>query len=96
MNRMALLGVGLLVVGVSIAFAPLMTFPGMMSGGCTDVGVPEGEGQGVGIIGVEGGDLLYTPDGVNECNTPLPVVLTPIGLMTLGTGLVLSSKVTEN
>jgi len=93
---MTLLGVGLLVVGVTIAFALLITFPGMMSGGCTDIGVPEGEGQGVGIIGVEDGDLLYTPDGVNECNSPFPVVLTPIGLITLGTGLVLSSKVTEN
>ena len=93
---MTLLGVGLLVVGVTIAFALLITFPGMLSGGCTDIGVPEGEGQGVGIIGVEDGDLLYTPDGVNECNSPLPVVLTPIGLITLGTGLVLSSKVTEN
>jgi len=59
MNRMALLGVGSLVVGVSIAFALLMTFPGTMSAGCTDVGVPEGEGQGVGIIGVEDGDLIY-------------------------------------
>ena len=93
---MTLLGVGSLVVGVTIAFALLITFPGMLSGGCTDIGVPEGEGQGVGIIGVEDGDLLYTPDGVNECNSPLPVVLTPIGLITLGTGLVLYSKVTEN
>ena len=93
---MTLLGVGSLVVGVTIAFALLITFPGMLSGGCTDIGVPEGEGQGVGIIGVEDGDLLYTPDGVNECNSPLPVVLTPIGLIILGTELVLSSKVTEN
>ena len=41
MNRMALLGAGLLVVGVSIAFALLVTFPGMMSGGCTDIGILE-------------------------------------------------------
>ncbi|MFQ3295526.1 MAG: uncharacterized membrane protein YbaN (DUF454 family), partial [Natrialbaceae archaeon] len=39
MNRMALLGIGFLVVGVSIASALLMSFPSTMFGGCTDVGV---------------------------------------------------------
>lgn len=96
MNRMALLGAGLLVVGVSIAFALLVTFPGMMSGGCTDIGILEGERQGVGIIGVGDGDLLYTPDGVNECNSPLSVVLAPFVLIAVGTGSVISSKVTGN
>jgi len=96
MNRMVLLGIGLLVAGVSVAFALLMSFPGMMFGGCTDVGVPEGEGQGVDIIGVEDGDLLYTPDGANECSITLLAVLTPIGLVVVGTGLVLSPKMTEN
>ncbi|PSQ56683.1 hypothetical protein BRD22_04815 [Halobacteriales archaeon SW_8_68_21] len=96
MNRIVLLGIGLLVVGVSIAFVLLISFPGMMFGGCTDVGVPEGEGQGVDIIGVEDGNLLYTPDGANECSITLLVVLTPVGLIAVGTGLVLSPKVTEN
>lgn len=93
---MALLGIGFLVVGVSIASALLMSFPSTMFGGCTDVGVPEGEAQGVGIIGVEDGNLLYTPDGANECSIPLPAVLTPIGIIAVGTGLVLSPRVTKN
>lgn len=96
MNRIALLGTGLLVVGVSILLALLMSFPAMMFGGCTDVGVPEGEEQGVSIIGVEDGNLLYTPDGANQCSIPLPAVLTPIGLITVGTGLIISPRVTKN
>ena len=89
MNRIALLGTVLLSVGITISLALLMSFPSMMFGGCTDVGVPEGEGQGVGIIGVEDGNFLYTPDGVNECSIPLPAVLTPVGLVAVGGGLVL-------
>ncbi|KDS91402.1 hypothetical protein FK85_02545 [Halorubrum saccharovorum] len=92
MNRIALLGSALLVVGFSIVLAQLATFPGMLSGGCTDVGVPEGQQQGVSLIGVEGADLLYTPDGANECSIPLPAVLFPIGLIAVGAGLVLSAK----
>jgi hypothetical protein len=95
-NRIALLGIGLLVVGVSIVLALLISFPAMMFGGCTDVGVPEGEGQGVSIIGVEDGNLLYTPDGANECSIPLSAVLTPIGLITVGAGLVIFPRVTKN
>jgi hypothetical protein len=95
MKRLALLGSVLLVVGFSIVVALLISFPTMMFGGCTDVGVPEGEGQGIGIIGVEDGNLLYTPDGVNECSIPLPVVLMPTGLIAAGTGLILSPRVTK-
>ena len=96
MKRVPLLGVGLLVVGMSIALALLLSFPAMMFGGCTDVGVPEGEERGVAVIGVEDGNLLYTPDGANECSIPLPVVLTPIGLVVTGTGLILSRRATKN
>jgi hypothetical protein len=96
MKRIPLLGIGVLVVGVSIAFALLLSFPAMLFGGCTDVGVPAGEERGVGVIGVKDGNLLYTPDGANECSIPLPAVLTPIGLIVTGTGLVLSRRVTQN
>lgn len=48
------------------------------------------------MIGVEDGNLLYTPDGANECSIPLPAVLTPIGLIAVGTGLVLSPRATKN
>jgi hypothetical protein len=96
LERRKLLGGVLLVVGLSIVLTQLGTFPGMLFGGCTDVGVPEGQGQGVSIIGVEDGNLLYTPDGGNECSIPLPAVLTPIGLIVAGTGLVLSPRVTKN
>jgi len=75
--------------------APLASFPGMMFGGCTDVGVPAGEGQRFGILGVEDGNLLYTPDGANECGIPLPAVVIPTGLVVAGTALALSPKVTD-
>lgn len=92
MSRIALLGSALLAVGFSIVLAQLVTFPGMLFGGCTDVGVPEAQQQEVSRIGVVGLDLLYTPDGTNECNIPLPAVLLPIGLTAAGTGLVLSTR----
>ena len=78
----------LLAVGVSIVLAQLVTFPGMLFDGCTDDGVPEAQQQGVSLIGVVELDLLYTPDGTNECSIPLPAVLVPIGLIASGTGLV--------
>jgi len=91
-NRTKLLGSVVLVVGLSVVLAQLGTFPGMLFGGCTDVGVPEGQGQGVSIIGVQDSNLLYTPDGANECRIPLPAVLTPIGLIAVGGGLMLSTR----
>lgn len=91
-NRTKLLGSVVLVVGLSVVLAQLGTFPGMLFGGCTDVGVPEGQGQGVSIIGVQDSNLLYTPDGANECSIPLPAVLTPIGLIAVGGGLMLSTR----
>ena len=92
MKRIALLGSVILVVGFSIIFAQLITFPGMLFGGCTDVGVPEGQGQGVSIIGVQDSALLYTPDGVNECSIPLPAALIPIGLIVVGGILIRTTR----
>jgi hypothetical protein len=89
MNHTLLLGGVLLAVGCTVVLAQLATFPGMLFGGCTDVGVPAGQGQGVGLVGVEGTDLLYTPDGTNECSIPLPAVVVPPGLVAAGIGLVL-------
>ncbi|QKY17153.1 hypothetical protein [Halorubrum sp. CBA1229] len=96
MQRVALLGGGLLIVGLSIVLAQLVTFPAMLFGGCTDVGVPDGEGQGIGVLGVADGNLLYTPDGVNECSIPLPAVGIPAGLIAVGIGSILSQRVTRN
>ena len=92
MKRIALLGSVLSVVGFSIVLAQLLTFPGMLFGGCTDVGVTEGQGQGVSVIGVQDSNLLYSPDGVNECSIPLPAVLIPIGLIAVGGVLILSTR----
>ncbi|PSQ23721.1 hypothetical protein BRD04_02475 [Halobacteriales archaeon QS_9_67_17] len=86
------LGIVLLVIGLGLGLAQLSTFPGMLFGGCTEVNAQDGDGQGIGIIGVEGTTLLYTPDGVNECRIPLPAVLAPIGLTTAGGGLLLSAR----
>ncbi len=92
LKRRRLLGGVLLIIGVSIVLAQLGTFPGMLFGGCTDVGGPAGQGHGVGITGVQDASLLYTPDGANECRIPLPAVLIPIGLTAVGGGLVLSTR----
>jgi hypothetical protein len=92
MNRRALLGSVSLAVGLGIVIAQLVAFPGMLFGGCTDVGVPAGHQGGVGLLGVEGMDLLYTPDGVNECSIPLTAVLLPVGLVVAGAGVVLSER----
>ena len=91
MKRIALLGSVSFAVGFSIVFAQLITFPGMLFGGCTGVGVSEEQGQGVSIIGVQDSNLLYTPDGVNECSIPLPAVLIQIGLIAVGGGSILST-----
>jgi len=96
LKQRKLLGSVLLVVGLSLVLAQLVAFPGMLFGGCTDVGVPEGQGQGVSIIGVQDSNLLYTPDGVNECSIPLPAVVTPIGLIAVGGGLILSTRYAPN
>lgn len=71
-----LLGTVLLGVGLSIGLAQLGTFPGMLFS----------------ILGVQDSNLLYTPDGANECSIPLPAVLTPIGLIAVGGGLILSTR----
>jgi len=92
MKPRALLGGVLLAVGLGVVLAQLVAFPGLLFGGCTDVGVPDGQGQGVGIIGVEDGNLVYTPDGVNECSLPLPAVFIPLGLVAVGGGLTLSPR----
>lgn len=92
LKRRTLLGSALLVVGLSVVLAQIGTFPEMLFGGCTEVGVPEGLGEGVSIIGVQDSTLLYTPDGANECSIPLPAVLTPIGFIALGGGLILSTR----
>jgi hypothetical protein len=92
MKPRALLGGVVLVVGLGVVLAQLVAFPGLLFGGCTDVGVPEGQGQGVGVIGVEDGNFVYTPDGVNECSLPLPAVVIPLGLVAVGGGLTLSPR----
>lgn len=92
MKRLALLGGVSLALGLGLVLAQLLTFPGMLFGGCTDVGVPAGQQGGVGLLGIEGSNLLYTPDGVNECSVPLTAVLLPIGLVVAGTVIVLSTR----
>lgn len=91
MKRVALLGGILLAVGSSIVFAQLITFPGMLFGGCTEVAVPESQDQGASIIGVQDSELRYTPDGTNECSIPLSGILVPTGFVAVGGGLVLST-----
>jgi hypothetical protein len=92
MDRLVFLGGVSLAAGLGILLAQALTFPGMLFGGCTEVGVPPDQQGGLGFLGVEGADLLYTPDGVNECRIPLVAVLLPVGLVVAGTGIVPSAR----
>lgn len=89
MKRTVIFGGILLAVGSSVVVAQLVTFPGMLFGGCTEVAVSESQDKGASIIGVQDSEFRYTPDGTNECSIPLSGVLVPAGLVAVGGGLVL-------
>jgi hypothetical protein len=55
--------------------------------GCTEVGVPPGADTGLELRGIEDGSFVYSPDGVNECSTPLGVAATPPAGVVVGAGL---------
>ena len=94
MHRMTAIGTAVLAVGLAIVALGAATFPTMLFGGCTEVGTPEGHEGSVGIVGVEDGRVLYTPDGgVNECSIPLPFVAIPIGMIGIGALTVVVSHV---
>jgi hypothetical protein len=63
----------------------------MLFGGCTEVVVSESQNKGASILGVQGSELRYTPDGTNECPIPLSGVLIPTGLVVVGGGVILST-----
>jgi len=65
-------GVVLLVLGVVLAGALLLFTPFT---GCTEVGVPDDVNTGYEFVGIENGNIVYSPDGVNVCQSPLQVVL---------------------
>ena len=94
MSRATAVGVAILVVGLAIVALGVATFPTMLFGGCTEVGTP-GEHEGsVGIVGVEDGRVLYTPDGgVNECSIPLQFVAITVGMIGVGALRVVVSRV---
>lgn len=84
-------GVACLVLGLVGTVAMLSSFPALLVGGCTDVGVPEDHDGSVAIRGVDDGAIVYTPDGVNECSAPLAYVGVPPSLAAIGGVLVAPS-----
>lgn len=77
-------GVVLVVLGGVLAGVLLFTTPFT---GCTEVGVPDDVDSGYEFVGIENGNIVYSPDGVNTCQSPLQVIAIP--LIPLGGGLVL-------
>jgi hypothetical protein len=67
-------GVALVVVGV-VAVAGLFVV-GPVSG-CTEVGTTTGPTGEFAVRGVEGGDVVYSPDGLNECSFPVEAAMPP-------------------
>ncbi len=81
-------GVVLLVFGVLLAGAIVLTTPFT---GCTEVGVPDDKTTGFEFVGLEDGNIAYSPDGVNVCQSPIEVVAIPLvpgigGLVLFGYG----------
>ena len=55
---------------------------------CSDVGYHGDPPGGVEFIGIEHGDLLYTPDGgVNTCAIPATILLLPFGVLLITSGV---------
>lgn len=82
-------GITALLLACAALLALLVLFPPLVLSGCTEVaaiGEPPG---GPVIYGLDGTDLVYTPDGgVNECSTHVAVPGVPVALALLGGALV--------
>jgi len=81
-------GAACLVLSVVFASVLMLTTPFT---GCTDVGVPNDVNTGFEFLGVENGNILYSPDGANVCQSPLQVTVIPLvpgtgGLLLLAYG----------
>jgi len=74
-KRARLGGIFLLLLAGVLAFSLLLATPFT---GCTDVGVPADADTGYEFVGVENGNVVYSPDGANVCETPLGVVAIPL------------------
>lgn len=87
--RATTIGGGLLLgFGVALASLLILTTPFT---GCTEVGVPADVHTGFEFVGVEDSALVYSPDGVNVCESPLWVAVLPLvpgicGLLLLAYG----------
>lgn len=68
-------GVAFLALSIVLAGALLLTTPFT---GCTDVGVPADANTGFEFVGIENGNIVYSPDGANVCKSPLQVVVIPL------------------
>lgn len=55
--------------------------------GCTEVRVEAGENTGFEFHGIEDGDIVYSPNSVNECSTPVGAALIPFFGFTIGIGI---------
>ncbi|WP_336362192.1 hypothetical protein [Halalkalicoccus salilacus] len=63
-------------------------FPALPLTACTEVGYAGAAPGGPALYALEGTELVYTSDGVNECSTHVAVPGVPVALSLLGAVLV--------
>lgn len=81
----------LATVGLLALFA---LFPTLPLSTCTEIGTTSAAG-GPTFYAVEGSELVYTPDGVDECTTHAAVPGVPAALLLVGGLLVAGSVLRE-
>lgn len=83
-------GIGIVLLAGLLGVTLILTTP---FAGCTDVGVEDSKNTGFEFQGIEEGSIVYSPDGVNECTSPVEVALVPLGGFSIGVGVFIWGQV---
>lgn len=87
--RTTVAGIGLVLSSTLLAGLFFVQPP---AGGCTQVGVEPGADTGFALRGFESGHVVYTPDGVNECQLAAPLAGLPVLGFVGGSALSISGQ----
>ncbi|MFC6905970.1 hypothetical protein [Halalkalicoccus tibetensis] len=82
----------LATVGLLALFA---LFPTLPFSACTEIPAASDASGWPAFYAIEGSELVYTPDGTNECSTHAAVPGTPVALLLVGGLLVAGSVLRE-
>lgn len=80
-------GITALLLATAGLLALVALFPTLPQSACTEIATA-GTAGGPTFYAVEGTELRYTPDGVNECSTHAAVPGVPAALLVVGVPLV--------